>query len=229
MFRAHTFSTCTGKLPEDLIRLSVGIENVSDLTHDIEQAFDLAGNAHVSDVRAVRRRGSSVGESAADKSTAAATAAAAGASSSDSANAHDAALVARAEVARLQSVVSVLRERLVEVETKSAAIEAARRSALRSTGQQTQQQQRARSSVDGDGTGGTDNGTALGPHGSTGGGGAAVANGPTDASPLTSSSTQAAVVLPLSSIPVLGLAMAGCCVGTAALVALLLSRQPQRL
>jgi trimeric autotransporter adhesin len=71
-----------GKLPEDLIRLSVGIEDPSDLIHDISQAFELASNAHVANVRAVRRR--SVTETAAAE--AAATAASSASSSASSAS-----------------------------------------------------------------------------------------------------------------------------------------------
>ena len=44
------------KLPGDLVRLSVGIEDVSDLLADVQQALELACDASVPDVRAVTRR-----------------------------------------------------------------------------------------------------------------------------------------------------------------------------
>ena len=44
------------KIPEDLIRLSVGIEDIDDLLHDLHQAFELATHPHVPNVRSVRRR-----------------------------------------------------------------------------------------------------------------------------------------------------------------------------
>ena len=43
------------KIPEDLVRLSVGIEDIDDLLHDLQQAFELATHPHVPNVRAVRR------------------------------------------------------------------------------------------------------------------------------------------------------------------------------
>jgi hypothetical protein len=47
-----------GTIPEDLIRLSVGIENVSDLLADLVQALELATHPHVMDVRSMAREGS---------------------------------------------------------------------------------------------------------------------------------------------------------------------------
>lgn len=177
----HPSPPFAGKLPEDLIRLSVGIEDPSDLIHDISQAFELASNAHVANVRAVRRH--SVTEAGAPS---AAAAAASGASSSGSpaggpggltvsvpapsptnshlepavslgcgtATAEDAALIARSEIARLQATVRVLKERIAEGEARAAAAEAARRLAV-SGG--------ASASAGGDGaTGGTANGGSPG-------------------------------------------------------------------
>jgi cystathionine beta-lyase/cystathionine gamma-synthase len=133
-------------LPDDLIRLSIGIEDVNDLLHDIEQAFDLAGNATVVNVRAVRRRGSSVGNGLSADSASAGTAkvgsggtngspaAANGVARanrthlSDTAdNKRDAAKVALDEVCRLRETVSILSARLATAEASNAALEAARR------------------------------------------------------------------------------------------------------
>ena len=44
------------QIPDDLVRLSVGIEDIDDLLHDLRQAFELATHPHVSNVRAVRHR-----------------------------------------------------------------------------------------------------------------------------------------------------------------------------
>ena len=147
-----------GKLPEDLIRLSVGIEDPNDLIYDIQQAFELAGNAHVPNVRAVRRR--SVAEEQAKGAAAAAAAAASSAAAAHlepeislgcgTATAEDAALIARSEIARLQALVKVLKERIAEGEARSASLEAARRLALGGGG--------ASSGSDG-ATGGTTNGS----------------------------------------------------------------------
>lgn len=52
-----------GTIPEDLIRLSVGVENVHDLVTDIQQAFELATHPHVHDVRLISREGSSAVQS----------------------------------------------------------------------------------------------------------------------------------------------------------------------
>ena len=139
-----------GKLPDDLVRISVGIEDAADIIHDLQQAFELAADAHVADVRSVRRRGSSVADTeSAQVVTPAAHAV--------EANHADAALIARAEVLRLQAVVGVLRERLADVETHAAGIEAARRVTLRSSSTN------SRGHPDGEGTSVLRSLTAFGP------------------------------------------------------------------
>ncbi|KAA0146633.1 hypothetical protein FNF28_07646 [Cafeteria roenbergensis] len=50
-------------IPEDLIRLSVGVEDVRDLLTDLMQAFELATHPHVHDVRLVSREGSHAAQS----------------------------------------------------------------------------------------------------------------------------------------------------------------------
>ena len=52
-----------GTIPEDLIRLSVGVEDVRDLLTDLMQAFELATHPHVHDVRSVSREGSHAAQS----------------------------------------------------------------------------------------------------------------------------------------------------------------------
>jgi hypothetical protein len=108
-------------LPEDLVRLSVGIEDVNDLLQDISQAFELAGNAHVADVRSVRRRGSSVAQDNVGIMEAVSS------PTGGEANLLDAVNVARSEVARLTAMVSIMKEKLIDAETNAALAEADRR------------------------------------------------------------------------------------------------------
>ena len=91
------------------------------MLQDISQAFELAGNAHVADVRSVRRRGSSVAQEATGFSESAAS------PTGGEANLQDAVLVARSEVARLTAMVNIMKEKLIEAETNAALAEADRR------------------------------------------------------------------------------------------------------
>jgi hypothetical protein len=110
---------CTGTLPDDLIRLSIGIEDPEDLIHDLAQALELAADARVPNVRAVRRRGSSEDAANLQKLEAA--------QRPSSAAHEDAAALARIEVVRLQQTVKILKERLADSEAHAAGAEAARR------------------------------------------------------------------------------------------------------
>ena len=97
------------------------MEDADDLIADLEQAFDLASNVHVRNVRSVRRRGSSVDGIPPLAPTAVTPGATGGAAAPggvshglESANREDAAELARQEVLRLQGVVRVLQDRLGE-------------------------------------------------------------------------------------------------------------------
>ena len=124
------------KLPDDLVRLSIGIESAADVIADIRQAFELAENPEVVNVRAVRRKdtqeeaelmryaaaaaaavGADLGLGAA---TPAASNAAASAATPAAATVEDAAAVSRGEVRKLQGVVKYLRERLADAEISVA-------------------------------------------------------------------------------------------------------------
>jgi cystathionine beta-lyase len=108
------------KLPEDLIRISVGIENAEDLLHDLEQAFDLAAHPLVTNVRSVRRRDTAdkegleaqLGAAAAPAGAGAGGAAGAAAQPLGAAAQEDVAAVAQAECSRLQRLNAELRRSL---------------------------------------------------------------------------------------------------------------------
>ncbi len=104
-----------GKLPDDLIRLSIGIEDPEDLIADIAQAFELASHPHVTDVRSVRRKDTAdENELAKIAGPAAATTPAAPGPEAD------AAAIARGEVAKLAVMVKYLKERLADSEARAA-------------------------------------------------------------------------------------------------------------
>lgn len=120
------------KLPDDLVRLSIGIEDPEDLIHDISQAFDLAADGRVTNVRAVRRRDTADAEqlepeAASGSSTTAGKDSRTGAESPE--NREDALSIARAEVTRMAGTIRVLTERMARMEAEAAGSEAARRQA----------------------------------------------------------------------------------------------------
>jgi cystathionine beta-lyase/cystathionine gamma-synthase len=129
-------------LPDDLVRLSIGIEAASDIIADISQAFELAQHPHVVNVRSVRRRdtqdekelfrlaslaaaaAAAAGAETPETPLAAAAAAVGGAGAAVAATLEDAAAVSRAEVRKLQTVVRFLKERLAESEEFAADVRA---------------------------------------------------------------------------------------------------------
>ena len=132
-------------LPDDLVRLSIGIESASDIIADISQAFELAQHPHVVNVRSVRRRDTqdekelfrlaslaAAAAAAAGAETPAGAVGAAGAvggatplaAGAIAATLEDAAAVSRGEVRKLQDVVRFLKERLAESEEYAADVRA---------------------------------------------------------------------------------------------------------
>jgi hypothetical protein len=105
-----------GKLPDDLVRLSIGIEDPADLIADLAQAFELAAHPHVTDVRSVRRKDTA--EEREIMAGAGGSVAAAGGGGGE--KEEDAAAIARVEVARLTVMVKYLKERLADSEARTA-------------------------------------------------------------------------------------------------------------
>jgi cystathionine beta-lyase len=129
------------KLPEDLVRLSVGIESPQDLLHDLQQALELAMHPHVINVRSVRRRDTAdaLGLEALTGGAAAAATPSSGSGSGSSgalaiavpetpSHREDVAAVAQAQCSRLQASNAELRRKLEEAESVLAIWRQARQS-----------------------------------------------------------------------------------------------------
>ena len=123
------------KLPDDLIRLSVGIENPVDLLHDLEQALELAVHPHVTNVRSVRRRDTADAAALEGLGAGGEGGGGGGGSSAPSASPpetpshrEDVVQVARAECVRLQASNAELRERLAQAQATLDVWAAARQS-----------------------------------------------------------------------------------------------------
>lgn len=104
------------KLPDDLVRLSIGIEDPNDLIADLAQAFELASHPHVTDVRSVRRKDT------ADDLELSSNINTPGTGEDNLATREDAAAIARGQVEKLTVMVKYLKDRLAEAETRAADV-----------------------------------------------------------------------------------------------------------
>jgi hypothetical protein len=107
----------------------VGIESLDDLLADLSQAFDLAAHPGVVNVRSVRRRDTADGEGSLALPGGGGSGGSGDSPPQSPVHWEDAASVAKTECVRLSGVNAVLRERLMQVEAASAALEARWRAA----------------------------------------------------------------------------------------------------